>query len=156
MPIDVTCSCGQTLTAPDSFAGKTVPCPYCADQVPVPAPAGAPTPAATGAAKPWQKGAPAAGGDPNNPFGFTSPGDNARERERQAREGAPQADGGGRSLEGRVFNGGVMGGLLAMLVAVVWFVAGLAADVIFFYPPVLFIIGLVAFFKGLAQGSSQD
>ena len=43
---------------------------------------------------------------------------------------------------------------LMMVIAVVWFVGGLAADIIFFYPPVLFIVGLVAFFKGLAGGES--
>ncbi len=56
----------------------------------------------------------------------------------------------GGSLEGKVFNGGVGVGILAMVGAVVWFVVGIVAlDVIFFYPPILFIIGLVAFFKGL-------
>jgi hypothetical protein len=51
-------------------------------------------------------------------------------------------------------NGSVLGGLLAMVGAVVWFVAGLAADVIFFYPPILFIVGLVGVIRGLA--SSND
>ena len=36
-----------------------------------------------------------------------------------------------------------------MVGAVVWFVAGLAANRIFFYPPVLFILGIVAVFKGI-------
>lgn len=53
------------------------------------------------------------------------------------------------SSEKRVFNGGAIGGLRAMVGAVVWFVVGLANDIIFFYPPVLFVIGLLAFFKGL-------
>ena len=35
------------------------------------------------------------------------------------------------------------------------FVVGLAADIIFFYPPILFIIGLVTFFKGLAAGPAR-
>ena len=61
----------------------------------------------------------------------------------------------GRSLEGNVFNSGVIGGLLAMIGAVVWFVAGLMNDVIFFYPPILFVIGLGALFKGLAGGSDS-
>jgi hypothetical protein len=48
-------------------------------------------------------------------------------------------------------NAGMGGGLLLMLGAVVWFfVALLVFDVIFFYPPIMFIIGLVAFFKGIA------
>ena len=31
----------------------------------------------------------------------------------------------------------------------VWFFVGLSNDVIFYYPPVLFVIGLIGFFKGL-------
>lgn len=44
------------------------------------------------------------------------------------------------------------GGLLTMLGATVWFVVGLAANRIFFYPPILFIIGLVAVLKGFFDG----
>ena len=57
-----------------------------------------------------------------------------------------------RSFEGRVLNGGVGGGILAMGVAFVWFVIGLLNDVFFFYPPILFVIGLIALFRGLASG----
>jgi hypothetical protein len=49
-------------------------------------------------------------------------------------------------------NGGVIGGILMMLIAVVWFVLGLAAGYIFFYPPVLFVVGIIAFCKGLMDG----
>ncbi|AMV30302.1 hypothetical protein VT84_38275 [Gemmata sp. SH-PL17] len=64
---------------------------------------------------------------------------------------APQsenAEGTEQSLEGRVFNSGFWGGLLAMVVAVIWFFAGLANDTLYFYPPILFVIGLGAIFKG--------
>jgi hypothetical protein len=47
-------------------------------------------------------------------------------------------------------NSGVIGGLLMMLIAVVWFVLGLAAGRIFFYPPILFVIGIVSIVKGLS------
>jgi hypothetical protein len=46
-------------------------------------------------------------------------------------------------------NAGIGGGLAMMFIAVVWFVLGLMAGFIFFYPPVLFIVGLVALIKGL-------
>ena len=39
--------------------------------------------------------------------------------------------------------------LLAMVGAVAWFVAGLATDRIYFYPPVLFVVGFLALVKGL-------
>jgi hypothetical protein len=55
------------------------------------------------------------------------------------------------SLEGKLLNGGTGVGALAMGGACLWFVIGLMNDVIFFYPPILFVIGLIAFFKGLAK-----
>jgi len=71
-----------------------------------------------------------------------------REQERRkAKEEATE-----RSLEGNVFNSGMWGGLAAMGVAAVWFLIGLMNDYIFFYPPILFVIGLGAFFKGLTKG----
>ncbi len=50
-------------------------------------------------------------------------------------------------------NKGVMGGVLMMAIAVVWFVVGLYFDILFYYPPILFVIGLYAFFKGLFTGN---
>ncbi len=44
------------------------------------------------------------------------------------------------------------GGVLMMVGAAVWFFVGLAANVIYFYPPVLFIIGLVTVLKGFFDG----
>jgi hypothetical protein len=47
-------------------------------------------------------------------------------------------------------NWGAMGtGILMMVGAAVWFVVGLMGDRIFFYPPVLFVLGIISFFKGL-------
>lgn len=48
-------------------------------------------------------------------------------------------------------NAGVIGGVLMILIAVVWFVAGLAAGVLFFYPPILAVIGIAAIIKGIAS-----
>ena len=36
-----------------------------------------------------------------------------------------------------------------MVGAVVWFGLGLLADRIFFYPPIMFVLGLISFIKGL-------
>jgi hypothetical protein len=52
------------------------------------------------------------------------------------------------SLERKGMQKGVAGGLAMMAIAVVWFVAGWAAGYIFFYPPILFIIGVVACIRG--------
>jgi hypothetical protein len=56
------------------------------------------------------------------------------------------------ALEKGILNGGVAGGALAMVIAIIWFVVGLMNDWIFFYPPILFILGLIAFIKGLMGG----
>jgi hypothetical protein len=45
-------------------------------------------------------------------------------------------------------NAGIVGGLLMILIAVVWFVVGLAFGIIFFYPPILAVIGVIAIIKG--------
>lgn len=129
MALEFACSCGQQLMAAPEHAGQPVECPKCGQSTTAPA---APAPAAQPAAlpqfdaysKPWQKADP-------QPVAET------------------KATG---SIEGRVFNSGMAGGALAMVIAVVWFVVGLAADRIFIYPPILFVIGLVAVFKGLFEG----
>ena len=54
-------------------------------------------------------------------------------------------------FETRIFNGSVVGGAIAMLVAVVWFVVGFFAGWVFFYPPILFIIGLIGFVRSLIR-----
>ena len=46
-------------------------------------------------------------------------------------------------------NAGVLGGILMIVVAVIWFFGGLAAGVIFIYPPILLIIGIVAIIRGV-------
>lgn len=88
-------------------------------------------------------------------YNTDSPEGNKKLAARRAREAQKeQQESGGQSLEGKVFNGGFWGGLLAMTVAVLWFVAGLMNDTIYFYPPILFVIGLGAIFKG-ASGSKE-
>ncbi len=46
-------------------------------------------------------------------------------------------------------NGSVITGILMMVGAAVWFFGGLAVGVIFFYPPVLFVLGFIALVKGI-------
>lgn len=50
----------------------------------------------------------------------------------------------------RIFSAGMLGGIGAMLLAVIWFVGGiLFLDRIFFYPPIMFILGFVSCVKSL-------
>jgi hypothetical protein len=81
--------------------------------------------------------------------------DDDRPRRRRRKAEKKPEPGGWFGLEKGILNGGVIGGAIAMLVAVVWFVIGLMADWIFFYPPILFLIGLVAFIKGLVSGGDE-
>jgi len=53
----------------------------------------------------------------------------------------------------KTWDSSVLGGIAMMIIAVVWFVGGLAVNIIFIYPPILFIIGLIAFFKGIFGGN---
>jgi hypothetical protein len=48
---------------------------------------------------------------------------------------------------------GMAGGIAMMTIAVVWFGAGWLAGVIFFYPPILFLIGAFALVKGMVTGN---
>lgn len=48
---------------------------------------------------------------------------------------------------------GMAGGIAMMTIAVVWFGLGWMVGVIFYYPPILFLIGAFAFLKGLVTGN---
>jgi hypothetical protein len=50
--------------------------------------------------------------------------------------------------------GSIGGGLLLMLIAVVWFAVGLLTiHRVFIYPPVLFVLGLLSLLAGMARGN---
>lgn len=153
---EVTCSaCSTTLRIPDKYWGKKIRCPQCKEVISVPAAAplalpGAPGAAASeevefldddafldegseadglrtaGAAAPRVAGAPPSKPDPK-----------------------AKAGGGAFGMERKMVGSGILGGLALMVGAAVWFVLGLMADRIFFYPPIMFIIGFVALIKGL-------
>jgi hypothetical protein len=71
-----------------------------------------------------------------------------KRRPRKSRDGLALEEGWFGSM-----NAGVIGGVIMMVIAVVWFVVGLHLGWIFFYPPILFIIGIGAFIKGLVGHS---
>lgn len=54
--------------------------------------------------------------------------------------------------EKSILNGGIIGGSLAIVGSLVWFFGALIfMDTIFFYPPILFILGIVGLVKGINQ-----
>jgi len=59
----------------------------------------------------------------------------------------------GFGWEHRGWDKGMLGGLAMMGIAAVWFLGGLACGIIFYYPPILFVIGLVGFVRGLFTGN---
>jgi len=59
------------------------------------------------------------------------------------------------AFERAAFNAGVFGGVFLIVVAGVWFYLGYKAGYIFFYPPFLAMIGIVAIVNGLATGGRR-
>ena len=57
------------------------------------------------------------------------------------------------TLEKKGIEKGILGGVIMMGIALIWFFAGIAGGYIFFYTPILFIIGVYAFVKGLKRGN---
>ena len=58
-----------------------------------------------------------------------------------------RADSGGE--ESSFWDAGTGMGVLMMVGALVWFFGGLALGILFYYPPILFIAGLISFVRGL-------
>ena len=74
-----------------------------------------------------------------------------KNREQEVEES--EDDGGFFGAEKKGLQKGVLGGLAMMAIAVVWFVIGWQAGYIYYYPPILFIIGLVGTIRGAIQGN---
>jgi hypothetical protein len=64
-----------------------------------------------------------------------------------------QEDAGYFATEKKGIDKGVLGGVVMIAIAVIWFGVGWAAGYIYFYPPILFVIGLYALVKGLMTGN---
>ncbi len=120
-------ACGRRIRCPASFAGKAARCPGCKTAVRAPE-------AREAKAKTRTKPEPERASRP--------------ERVREAPERVRQAP--------EVDTAKLLGGLGAMAGAVVWFLVGLQNDVIFFYPPVLFVIGLGGVIRACAGRGQQD
>jgi hypothetical protein len=171
MPIAVSCTCGRAMQIKDEFAGRKVRCPDCRGVVEVPEPhvlneelevLNVAPPEADVDTKPSRASVTARPPRPVRDDEETVVRDEPRrrpadddeppsrpERKRRPRPGirreAPSPRGGFGTT-----NAGVAGGLLMMIIAVVWFVVGAMFDIWFIYPPILFILGLIAFIKGLS------
>jgi hypothetical protein len=155
--IAVSCpQCGQQLLVPGSAVGKQGRCPSCKHIFPLEAPVAAqviePPPPPQAPNSIWDE---MSSGDytlqplPPSPATSVSPNPYIPPAA-QASKGRYQH---GFGLEHRALNAGMMGGLGMMAVAAIWFFLGLYLGRIFFYPPILFILGLIGFFRGLFSGN---
>lgn len=63
------------------------------------------------------------------------------------------SEGGLFAPEKKGIQAGVLGGVTMIAISLVWFFGGLAAGIIFYYPPILFVIGLFALIQGLMTGN---
>jgi hypothetical protein len=146
MSISIACSCGKKYRVKETLAGKKIRCADCSEPIKVPVQVADNDPEFD------EYGAlPSAADDEENEPALP-PRTKRRSKSATSDEKSEAQPAGRKLLKKGWFestNGGVFGGILMILIAVGWFVAGLAADRIFFYPPVLLIIGIVAVFKGL-------
>jgi hypothetical protein len=164
MVIPLECSCGQSYQIKDDLAGRRVRCPGCQQVLSVPAPepereteadtyrlADDSVDAATGIQTKTPEARPGSAYDPEVPP--IHPARNPTQvppRERSRQDEGPRIvfeEGWFGSV-----NSGVIGGVLMILIAVVWFFGGLAVGVIFFYPVILLMIGVFSIIKGLFGG----
>jgi hypothetical protein len=162
MPISLSCDCGRALRVKDELAGKNIRCPECKSILAVPAKeinAGdlvlevIPADDEDESERRSSRRSAIQSEPPEAMPPFRRPGEDddppIRKRpkpRREVRRSTPRV-----AFESGWFgnvNAGAIGGVLMVLIAVVWFVLGLAAGRIFFYPPFLFIIGIIAIVKG--------
>jgi hypothetical protein len=165
MPIPVACDCGKKLRVKDELAGRKVRCPECKGVVAVPAPPKSaedealdvlmsdspdePRRRREDTPEPERQiqaeAPPPAPKAPPAPARVSDPPKRKKEKERQPRVVFEEGWFGS-------INSGVLGGLLMVIIAIVWFFLGLMANRIFFYPPILLVIGIISMLKGLFGG----
>ena len=154
MAISFRCPCGQPLEVDEIYAGKRAQCPACNAVVAVPGPAAAPRIAKHATLVP----PPPSSLDPRSSRKDEDDPDR-KFRRRYSDVDEEDEDGEDRPRRRRVterthkfWNNSVRGGLIAMVIAVVWLVVGLLFGVFFIYPLILFVIGLIGFIAGLVTG----
>lgn len=147
--------CGQPLLLGPEHRGTTVACPRCGKHLSVPVAPGAPRreTGVPGAPAP-HRSCPRCGQAlppgrslcPGCGTSYRDARDLREERQRKGRHDvfAPEKAG---------IRAGVLGGLAMIVIAAVWFFLGYQAGYIFYYPPILALVGVFAMLKGLAEGN---
>ncbi len=57
------------------------------------------------------------------------------------------------AVEKKGIKKGALGGIIMIVIAIVWFGVGYAAGYIFYYPPILLLIGVYSLIKGIFTGN---
>jgi hypothetical protein len=152
--IEVTCpQCGQDLRVPADSLGKQARCPSCSRLFAVSEPRAADEAISAavvnspeiGPGSNWTM-------QPQSPQSYSAA-SIPNPYEPSATTTATKNYNHGFGWEHRGWDKGMMGGLAMMAIAAVWFLVGLAGGIIFYYPPILFVIGLVGFIRGLFTGN---
>ena len=164
MPILILCACGRSLRVKDEFAGKKVRCPSCSQVLTAPRAADegsdeealkflleespADQPPARSPQVDHSMTADEPPSPPTSPLKSPEPSryqQEAKPRPKRPRSSREEDDDSRTSF---AVNPAIVTGLLMMVGAAVWFFVGLAAGYIFFYPPILFVFGIVSIIKG--------
>jgi hypothetical protein len=171
MAILFACSCGKRLKVADQFGGKRCRCPGCGEIRSVPEPSTADeetalfdvSPTAAGKSR---RAATEIRAQRRSDIPEVLPADDddegayeprseeerpPRRKKKLVRKRLPEKKG-FFAFEKGLAEKGALAGVLMMVIAFVWFVCGLIfLNRIFFYPPILFVIGVIAFIKGLTS-----
>jgi hypothetical protein len=164
MPIPIICPCGRSLRAKDEAAGRKVRCPNCGNVLAVPQPSKdaedealdlllADTPAedrprqrepadtAKRVQEKVRRPPETAPPTPSRPSWARNP--DKPKTKKKPRKVSRERSGGGIAIHPSIITGALM-----MVGATIWFVLGLAAGYIYFYPPVMFVLGIGAIIRG--------
>jgi DNA-directed RNA polymerase subunit RPC12/RpoP len=170
MPISLSCDCGRKIRVKDEHAGRKVRCPACGIvlEVPVPemevevegdasdysiteTPKSKPPPLPKSKAPVDEqisdrKPLPRPSRAPiDEPIAKRSP----MPRPRRTKSRRSRSESSGWSMPSIAISPTIITGILMMLGAVAWFILGLAVGWIYFYPPILFVLGMAAVVRGL-------
>lgn len=162
MPIAFACECGKSFSVGDEHAGKRTKCPKCGAALTVPALAApemsdedkafAALEDAPDEPRPAQRPAPSYDPPPPPPArGPKIPGAVAEEPPPPKRKRGPKyetRDSERSGYSGITISPTIIYGILMMIGAAAWFGLGYSAGRIYFYPPILFVFGLITTVRG--------
>jgi hypothetical protein len=160
MAINVACTCGRTMQVSSQLAGKTVQCPRCESVLTVPED----IPEVNFDVVDEEKVVEAAPVRTDLPsrrprIDDDDIGDRDMPRPRPPRprrRRPPRDDYSYRGHSSIAVTRGIIYGIIMMVVALVWFVLALMVGWIAFYPPILFVAGLVRMIMGFLGHADDD